>query len=93
MVGRHHRINGHEFEPTPGDSEGQGSVVCYSPWGRKEMDKTERLNRTECVKSKVLRNSVLKHQVIQASDGSDGKESDCNARDGDLIPGSGRPPG
>ena len=39
MVGWHHRINGHEFERTAGD--GQGSLVCCSPWGRKELDKTE----------------------------------------------------
>ena len=32
--------NGHEFEQTPGDSEGQGSLVCYSPWGRQEPDIT-----------------------------------------------------
>ena len=31
MVGWHHRLNGHEFEQAPGDSEGQGSLVCYSP--------------------------------------------------------------
>ena len=31
----HHRLNGHEFEQTPGDSEGQGSLACYSPWGCK----------------------------------------------------------
>ena len=33
MVGWHHQLNGHEFEQTPGNSEGQGSLVCYSPWG------------------------------------------------------------
>ena len=33
MVGWHHRLNGHESEQTPGDSEGQGSLVCCSPWG------------------------------------------------------------
>ena len=33
MVGWHHRLNGHEFEQTPGDSEGQGSMGCCSPWG------------------------------------------------------------
>ena len=44
MVGWHHQLNGHEFEQTPGDSEGQGSLVCCSPWGRKELDMTERLN-------------------------------------------------
>ena len=32
--------NGHEFEQTPGDSEGQGSMVCCSPWGPKELDTT-----------------------------------------------------
>ena len=43
MVGWHHRFNGHKFEPTPGDSERQGSLVCYSLWGHKESDTTERL--------------------------------------------------
>ena len=46
MVGRHHGLNGHEFGQTPGDSEGQGSLVRCSPWGRKESDTTERLNRS-----------------------------------------------
>jgi len=40
MVGEHHRLNGHEFEQTPGDSEGQGSLACCSPWGHKESDMT-----------------------------------------------------
>ena len=40
MVGWHHRIYGHEFEQTLGDSEGQGSLVCCSPWGPKESDTT-----------------------------------------------------
>ena len=44
MVGWHHRFNEHEFEQTPGDSEGQGSLACCSPWGRKESDLTEQLN-------------------------------------------------
>ena len=37
MVGWHHWLNGHEFEQTPGDSEGQGSLACFSPWCRKEI--------------------------------------------------------
>ena len=41
MVGWHHRLNGHEFEQTPGDGEGQRSLVCCSPWGHKELDMTE----------------------------------------------------
>ena len=44
MTGWHHRLNGHEFEQAPGDAEGQGSLVCCSPWGHKELDMTERLN-------------------------------------------------
>ena len=36
MVGWHHRLNRHEFEQTLGDGEGQGSLVCSSPWGHKE---------------------------------------------------------
>ena len=40
MIGRHHRLNGHEFEQTMGDSEGQGSLVCFSLWGCKESDMT-----------------------------------------------------
>ena len=35
MVGWHHRLNGHEFEQALGDGEGQGSLVCCSPWGCK----------------------------------------------------------
>ena len=44
MVGWHHQLNGHEFEQTLGDSEGQGSLVCSTPWGCKELDMTEWLN-------------------------------------------------
>ena len=40
MVGWHHRLNGHEFEQTLGDSGGQRSLVCYSPWDHKESDRT-----------------------------------------------------
>ena len=36
MVGCHHRLNGHEFEQTPGDGEGQGGMLCCSPWGHKD---------------------------------------------------------
>ena len=40
----HHWLNGHEFEQAQGDGEGQGILVCYSPWGHKESDMTEQLN-------------------------------------------------
>ena len=41
MVGCHHRLNGHEFEQSPRDGEGQGSLACCRPWGHKESDITE----------------------------------------------------
>ena len=44
MVGWHHQLNGHKFEQAPGVDDGQGSLVCCSPWGRKESDMTEQLN-------------------------------------------------
>ena len=47
MVGWHHRLDGHEFEQALGVSDGQGSLVCCSPWGHKESDMTEQLNWTE----------------------------------------------
>ena len=40
MVRQHHQRNGPEFEPTPGDGEGQGSFACFSSWGLKESDST-----------------------------------------------------
>jgi len=40
MVGWHHRLNGHEFEQTLGDGEGQGSLACCSLWHHKESDVT-----------------------------------------------------
>ena len=44
MVGWHQRLDGHKFEQTLGDGEGQGGLTCCSPWGHKESDMTERLN-------------------------------------------------
>ena len=41
MVGWYDRLNGHEFEQTPGDNEGQGSLVCCSPWDCKKLDTTQ----------------------------------------------------
>ena len=55
MVGWHHRFNGHEFAQILGDSEGQGSLVCCSPWGHKESDTTKRLNsKNKCVVNAVF---------------------------------------
>ena len=47
MVEWYHWLNKHEFEQAPGDGDGQGSLACCSPWGRKELETTEWLNWTE----------------------------------------------
>ena len=44
MVGWHHQLNRHEFEKAPGVGDGQGSLVCCSPWDRKGLDMTDQLN-------------------------------------------------
>ena len=44
MVGWHHRLNGLEFEQAPGVGDGEGSLVCCSPWGPKELAMIEQLN-------------------------------------------------
>ena len=44
MFGWHHQPDGQESEQAPGVGDGQGSLACYRPWGRKESDTTERLN-------------------------------------------------
>ena len=57
MAGWHHRLDGHEFEETPGVGDGQGGLACCSPWSCKESDMTERLNWTE------LNTSVVRSQT------------------------------
>ena len=55
MVGWHYWLDGHEFEQAPGVCDGQGSLaLCCSPWGRKELDMTERLNWTELIYPDVV---------------------------------------
>ena len=44
MVGWHHQLDGYEFEQALGGGGGQGSLVCYTPWGHKASDMTEQLN-------------------------------------------------
>ena len=43
IVGRHHPLDGHEFEQALGDGERQRSLMCCSPWGLTKLDTTERL--------------------------------------------------
>ena len=57
MVGWHHQLNGHEFEQTLGDSEGQGSLACCSSWGYKESDMTQPLNNIAATKIQQPKNT------------------------------------
>ena len=61
MVEWHHQLYGHEFEQAPGDSEGQGSLVYFSPWGLKESDTTKQLNLTEQQSNKFCVLSFIFH--------------------------------
>ena len=79
LVGRHHQLDGHEFEQALGVGDGQGSLAWCSPWGCKELDRIEWLNWTEL------------RDCFPGSSASN--ESVCNVGDPGLIPGSGSSPG
>ena len=69
MVGSHHWLNGHTFKQTQGDSEGQGSLACCSPWGHKELDMIEWLSNNIwlvlCLVLVSINISVYKLYIIQ----------------------------
>ena len=54
MVAWHHQLKGHELEQALGDSKGQGSLACCSPWSHRESDMTERMNNKTAVKINKL---------------------------------------
>ena len=60
MAGRHHRLNGHEFEWTPGVGDGQGGLACCDSWRCEESDTTEQLNWTEL---KITANGDCSHEI------------------------------
>ena len=73
MVGWHPQLNGHEFEEALGNGDGQGSLMCYSPWGHKESDMTKRLNNKEwpCKKRSGCKHSLRDDHVrTWGADGS-----------------------
>ena len=59
MIGWNHRLDGHEFEQAPGVDDGQGGLVCCSPWGLQELDMTEQLNCTDKRTRVVLNQKVF----------------------------------
>ena len=62
LVGWHHWLKGHEFDQTPGDSEGQGSLARCSPSGHKQSDMTQQLNNYSSKQSTVSMQSLSKSQ-------------------------------
>ena len=65
MVGWHHQLKGRESEQTLGDSEGQGSLACCSPWSCKELDMTEQLDNNDL--KVVLASSDLPSSLLWLS--------------------------
>ena len=57
-MGGWYRFNGHEFEQVPGDGDGQGSLACCSPWCCKELNTTEQLNNSNCLKMLVQKEQI-----------------------------------
>ena len=64
MVKWHYWLDGHEFKQTPGYGEGQGSLTCCSPWGRKELDKTEWLSNNKYLQSKFQKWTLSVHTAL-----------------------------
>ena len=92
IVGWHHQLNGHEFGQTQGDSEGQGSLACCSPWGCKELDMTEGLNNNNNIhgskkKKEWKRMSIVYVNYAAAAKSLQSCPTLCNPTDG-SSPGS-----
>ena len=75
MVGWHHQLDGHGFEQARGDGDGQGGLVCYSPWGHNKSDMTEQVNNkyTTTTESRPGHNITEGHKVGKRLEG--GKDS------------------
>ena len=78
MVGWGHWLNGHEFEQALGDGEGQGSLVCCSPWGPKELDTTERVNKRR-------KKAKQRLDIVSKRPSENHKSSQKNIREGELA--------
>ena len=73
MVGWHHQLYGHEFEQTPGDNAGQGSLACCSPLDHIQLDMTEQQNnnnknllKTKEVKKQATGQKLFARNLIRA---------------------------
>ena len=89
IVGWHHWLDGHEFEQAPGVGDGQGSLVCCSPWGRKKSDMTEQLNNNDL--SHWIFTKILYYYFRVAQEGRNGSlEGDMHCRVTQLASGRAR---
>ena len=77
VVGCYHWLSGHEFEQTLRDGEGQGSLVCCSPWGCRESDMTERLNN-KCILGCTFKVNLYHGQIHRVR----GYFGRCQGQDG-----------
>ena len=82
MVGWHHPLNGHAFEQTLRDSDGQGSLACCSPWGHKELDMTQQLNNSEIDKGQ----EIGKKEMLQMRL-NNGLGESCRSQQSDIWKG------
>ena len=67
MVGCHHWLNGHDFEQAPGIGDGQGSLVCCSPWCTPKLDMTEQLNNKNNKDNKCSRTTRVMYNSLPCS--------------------------
>ena len=65
----HHRLNGYEFEQALGDGEGQESLTCCSPWGRKELNMTERLNNNMSLSVSLFVYQIVHNEAYACNPG------------------------
>ena len=75
MVGWQHRLDAHAFGQALGDGEGQGSLVCCSPWGHKETNTTEQLNKNNGLDMTVGTQRRLPTKELMLSNCGAGEES------------------
>ena len=80
MVEWHHQLNGHEFEQALGDGEGQGSLVCCSPWDPKELDTTERRKKAKQRLDIVSKGPGENHKSSQKKNIREGELADSTPR-------------
>ena len=83
MVGQYHRLSGHKFEQTLEDSEGQRSLVCCSPWGHKELDTTQQLNKNKyCILNPAGVYSSSRFYIFLVSSGTSIYGNDLHGKSG-----------